>query len=258
MAKVNNVGLNHTQKIANPFKTSRNSTTNPFKYSNFEGNTLQFADVFEGFEAKKGSSKAKLISSTIVGSMTKLRSLLPESIVNFVNRVREGVSNAWTYAKNTNITDVAGIKQISGVLNTDIRDIGKGIGSTISGIGSNVSEFLNKDVTELGMPDLGKGLSNTMAFLNKDVTELGMPDLGKGLSSTMAFLNKDVSDIGKGISEKMSFLNMDVTEIGKGMSDRWNSLISNINHKRITKETPVAELKTMWLDEISRLESEAA
>ena len=235
MAKVNNVGLNHTQKIANPFKTSRNSTTNPFKYSNFEGNTLQFADVFEGFDAKKGSSKTKLISSTIVGSMTKLRSLLPESIVNFVNRVRDGVSNAWTYAKNTNITDVAGIKQISGVLNTDIKDIGKGIGSTISGIGSNVSEFLNKDVTEFGMPDIGKGLSNTMAFLNKDVSE-----------------------IGKGISERMAFLNTDVTEIGKGLSGKWNSLISNINHKRVTKETPVAELKTMWLDEISRLESEAA
>ena len=235
MAKVNNVGLNNAQKIANPFKTSRNSTTNPFKYSNFEGNTLQFADVFEGFETKKGSSKAKLISSTIVGSMTKLRSLLPESIVNFVNRVREGVSNAWTYAKNTNITDVAGIKQISGVLNTDIKDIGRGIGTTISGIGSNVSEFLNKDVTEFGMPDISKGLS-----------------------STMAFLNKDVSEIGRGISEKMAFLNTDVTEIGKGLSGKWNSLISNINHKRITKETPVSELRTMWLDEISRLESEAA
>ena len=234
--KVNNVGLSQTKKIANPFKTSRNSTTNPFKYSNFEGNTLQFADVFEGFETKKTPSfKGKLISSTIVGSMTKLRSLLPESIVNFVNRVRESVSNAWTYAKNTNITDVAGIKQISGVLNTDIKDIGRGIGSTISGIGSNVSEFLNKDVTEFGMPDISKGLS-----------------------STMAFLNKDVSEIGRGISEKMAFLNTDVTEIGKGLSGKWNSLISNINHKRITKETPVSELRTMWLDEISRLESEAA
>ena len=90
------------------------------------------------------------------------------------------------------------------------------------------------------------------------MTEFGMPDISKGLSSTMAFLNKDVSEIGRGISEKMAFLNTDVTEIGKGLSGKWNSLISNINHKRITKETPVSELRTMWLDEISRLESEAA
>ena len=54
MSKINNVGLNLGQKIANPFKTSRNITTpNPFKYSNFEGNSLPFADVFDGFEQKK-------------------------------------------------------------------------------------------------------------------------------------------------------------------------------------------------------------
>ena len=52
MAKINKVELNLGQKIANPFKTTRKSDTNPFKYSNFEGNTLQFADVFEGFEPK--------------------------------------------------------------------------------------------------------------------------------------------------------------------------------------------------------------
>ena len=55
MAKIIKVGSQSItpNKIANPFRTSRNSTTNPFKYSNFEGNTLQFADVFEGFESKK-------------------------------------------------------------------------------------------------------------------------------------------------------------------------------------------------------------
>ena len=54
MAKIDKVsGFNLGQKIANPFKTSRSmSTPNPFKYSNFEGNTLPFADVFEGFENK--------------------------------------------------------------------------------------------------------------------------------------------------------------------------------------------------------------
>lgn len=175
MAKINNVGLNLGQKIANPFKTSRNSTTNPFKYSNFEGNTLQFADVFEGFEPQKNTSKLKMISSSVAGSMTKLTSLLPESIVNFVNRVRDGISNAWNYAKNTNISDVKGIKAINNVMNADIMDIGKGISSSIS--------------------NMGKGISDKMSFLNKDVVEVG-----KDLSNKMAFLNTDVTDIGQGLS----------------------------------------------------------
>ncbi len=173
MAKINNVGLNLGQKIANPFKTSRNSTTNPFKYSNFEGNTLQFADVFEGFEPQKNTGKLKMISSSVAGSMTKLKSLLPESIVNFVNRVREGVSNAWNYAKNTNISDVKGIKTINEVMNADILELGKGISDSVSTLGKGISDkmsFLNKDVREVG-----KDLSDKMAFLNTDVaeTELG-------------------------------------------------------------------------------------
>ena len=45
MAKIIKVGSQNLtpNKIANPFKTSRTSTTNPFKYNNFEGfikNTL--------------------------------------------------------------------------------------------------------------------------------------------------------------------------------------------------------------------------
>ena len=227
--KVNNVGLNQTQKVANPFKTSRNSTTNPFKYSNFEGNTLQFADVFEGFENKKSPAfRAKMISSAVAGTMTKLKTLIPESIVNFVNRVREGVSNAWTYAKNTDIKDVAGIKQISETLNTDVVDIGKGISKKLS--------------------DVGSGIANRFSYLNKDITEVG-----KDISDS-------VSSVGKGISEKLSFLNTDVTEIGKGLSSKWNSLISNVNikHNKISKDTPVAELRTMWLENIAKSESEAA
>lgn len=220
MAKVNNVGLNTDQKIANPFKTSRNSTTNPFKYSNFEGNTLQFADVFEGFEQKKSPSfKGKMISASVAGSMNKLKSLLPESIVNFVNRVREYSSNAWNYAKNTNISDLPGIKSIDNMMKTDIVDIGKGISHSIS--------------------DMGRGISEKMSFLDTDIV-----DIGKGISHS-------ISDMGKGISNRMSFLNTDVTEIGRGLSDKWSSLISSVNHKRINKDTPVAELKSMWLDEIA-------
>ena len=181
--KINNVGLNLGQKNVNPFRTSRNSTTNPFLNVSFEGRTLdlEFADVFE---AKK-VSKMKMISSSVAGSMNKIRSSIAEPIVNFVNRIREGVSNAWNYAKNTNISDVAGIKNIS----------------------------------------------------------------------------ESMSNIGKSISDKMSFLNTDVTEIGKGLSDKWCSLISrvNIHHNKITKDTSVAELRSMWQNELNNMsESEAA
>ena len=199
--KINNVGLNLGQKNVNPFRTSRNSTTNPFQNVSFEGRTLdlEFADVFE---AKK-VSKMKMISSSVAGSMNKIRSSIAEPIVNFVNRVREGVSNAWNYAKNTNISDVAGIK--------------------------NISEALSN----INMPNM---------------------NIGKNISESM-------SNIGKSISDKMSFLNTDVTEIGKGLSDKWCSLISrvNIHHNKITKDTSVAELRTMWQNELNNMsESEAA
>ena len=216
MAKINNVGLNLGQKIANPFKTSRNSTTNPFKYSNFEGNTLQFADVFEGFEPKK-TSKLKMITSSVAGSMTKLRSSITEPIVNFVKRIGEGLSNAWTYAKNKNVSDISVVKAFNEAMSTDIVDFGKGLSNSIS--------------------DVGKGISDK--------------------------LNTDIVDIGKGISKKMAFLNTDVTDIGKslGLAEKWNSLISkvNINSHKINKDTPVAELKSMWENEIKLAEeSEAA
>lgn len=199
--KINNVGLNLGQKNVNPFRTSRNSTTNPFQNVSFEGRTLdlEFADVFE---AKK-VSKMKMISSSVAGSMNKIRSSIAEPIVNFVNRVREGVSNAWNYAKNTNISDVAGIK--------------------------NISEALSN----INMPNM---------------------NIGKNISESM-------SNIGKSISDKMSFLNTDVTEIGKGLSDKWCSLISrvNIHHNKITKDTSVAELRSMWQNELNNMpESEAA
>ena len=199
--KINNVGLNLGQKNVNPFRTSRNSTTNPFLNVSFEGRTLdlEFADVFE---AKK-ISKMKMISSSVAGSMNKIRSSIAEPIVNFVNRVREGVSNAWNYAKNTNISDVAGIK--------------------------NISEALSN----INMPNM---------------------NLGKNISESM-------SNIGKSISDKMSFLNTDVTEIGKGLSDKWCSLISrvNIHHNKITKDTSVEELTSMWQNELNNMsESEAA
>ena len=118
MAKIIKVGSQNPTftsakaKKASPIHTHRNSNevTNPFKFTNFEGNTLQFADVFEGFKPQS-SSKLRMIASSAAGTMNKIKSSIPESIVNFARKVRTGVSNAWDYAKNTNISDVPGIKQ---------------------------------------------------------------------------------------------------------------------------------------------------
>ena len=118
MAKIIKVGSQNPTftsaktKKASSIQTHRNSNeaTNPVKFTNFEGNTLQFADVFEGFKPQS-ASKLRMIASSVAGSMSKMKSSIAEPIVAFVNRVRAGVSHAWDYAKNTNISDVPGIKQ---------------------------------------------------------------------------------------------------------------------------------------------------
>ena len=174
MAGIDKVtGFNQGQKIANPFKTSRSmSTPNPFKYSNFEGNTLPFADVFEGFDNKnvsfKGASvgnKMRMISSSVMRSMTKFRSSITEPIVNFVNRVTTGISNAWNYAKNTNVSDLTPIKNIHNVMQMDVIDLGKGISNSISNIGKNISEKMpsfNMPSLHIGsnISGIGKNLSD--------------------------------------------------------------------------------------------------
>ena len=159
MAKIIKVGSQNLTptKIANSFKTSRNSTTNPFKFSNFEGNTLQFADVFEGFEPKQ-TSKLRMIASSVTGSMSKMRSSIAEPIVNFVNRVRGGISSAWTYAKNTPMSEVPGFKQVNEVLNTPINlNINMPGMARISGAWTSMKdgfysgmEYMQKDITEIG------------------------------------------------------------------------------------------------------------
>ena len=107
MAKIIKVGSQNItpNKIANPFRTSRNSTTNPFLNNNFEGTTLPFelaADVFAGAKTEK-YNKLRMIASSVTGSMNKMKSSF-EPIVNFVNRVRGGISHAWDYAKTTSFT----------------------------------------------------------------------------------------------------------------------------------------------------------
>lgn len=165
MAKIDKVaGLNLTQKIANPFKTSRNSTTNPFKYSNFEGNTLPFADVFEGFE-NKNVNKLKMISSSVAGSMTKLRSSITEPIVNFVNRIGAGISNAWNYAKNTNVSDLVNLEGINNVMKMDVKDLGKGISNSISEMSRNISDKM----PAINVPSLN--ISSNISGIGKSLSD---------------------------------------------------------------------------------------
>lgn len=175
MAKIQKIELNLSQKIANPFRTTRKSTTNPFKYSNFEGNTLQFADVFEGFEPQK-ISKLKMISASVAGTMTKIRSSITEPIVNFVNRMRTDISNGWNVTKD--------------IMNMDIADIGKNITGSISNLGRSIKNRIN------------------------------LPD-------------------------------WHLTELNNNISEGWNTLINKISNKRITKDTTVAELRSMWEEEIA-------
>ena len=213
MAKIIKVGSQNItpNKIANPFRTSRNSTTNPFKYNNFEGTTLPLelaADVFAGTKTEK-PNRLKMIATSVTGSMNKMRSSIAEPIVNFVNRVRGGISHAWDYAKNTNIEDLPGIKQFNDVMNTDIVDLP-------------------------GVRAFGELMATPV--------ELHLPSI-KGLSDSMASLRE-------GISSKMEFLNTDVTEIAKGMSEKWAGAISKIHTRKINAEMPVAELEQLWKNEI--------
>ena len=171
MAKIIKVGSQNItpNKIANPFKTSRNSTTNPFKYSNFEGNTLQFADVFEGFEPKK-SNKLKLIASSVAGSMHKMRLNIFEPISNFVSRVRTNISNAWDYAKSTNISDLSGVKAIANVWKyaneTNISEVVgiKNVNASITKLSDTISDKV------FGIKD---NISSKFSTINTEVTELG-------------------------------------------------------------------------------------
>ena len=219
MAKIDKVsGFNLGQKIANPFKTSRSmSTPNPFKYSNFEGNTLPFADVFEGFE-NKNVSKMRMISSSVVGSMNKFRSSITEPIVNFVNRIGAGISNAWNYAKNTNVSDLVNFEGINNVMKMDVKDIGKGISNSISEMNRNISDKMPK----FSMPSI------SMPSMPSWNVSSSISGLGKGLSDRWSNL---VNKINIPHHEKISS-DMPVCEL----EARWKS----INAESTLKESKVA------------------
>ena len=156
MAKIIKVGSQNItpNKIANPFRTSRNSTTNPFKYNNFEGTTLPFelaADVFEGFKPQS-TNKLRMIASSVTGSMTRMKNGITEPIVNFVRRVGEGLSQArdyavqaWDYAKSTPISQVPGIRH----MNEAMSNMGSKISDRISSMHDNVSSRISARIESM-------------------------------------------------------------------------------------------------------------
>jgi len=187
MAKIIKVASStSTPRIANQFKTSRTSTTNPFKYQNFEGNTLDvsaFADVFEHYSTKEPRN-LKLIASSIAGSMHKIKAAITEPIVKFVGRIREGVSSAWDYAVNTNISDVGALKSI-----------GSGI--------KNINDYMNKPI-ELPHIDILGGIKSGMNSWHADMIGLSK-DIGDGWSELIS----RIKPCGSKISADMSVADLE-------------------------------------------------
>ncbi len=184
--EIRKLELNLGQKIANPFKTTRKSTTNPFKYNDFEGNAIDpliCADVLVSFKGKE--NKLKMITSAVMGSIVKLRNSITEPIAHFVNRIKTGITTAWEHAYNA-----AGIKNISEKLHTTSEkingilsyDVGKGISDSISGIGKTISDrisAINGDITGIGR-DLSAKWNNLIGKIhtgNKISTDLSVAEL---------------------------------------------------------------------------------
>ena len=163
MAKIIKVGSTNptftSQKIDKSYKTSRNSnaTTNPFKFTNFEGNTLQFADVFEGFKPSFKANKMRMIATSVTGSMNKMKSGF-ESIANFARRIHGGFVSAWSYCKDTwtycKETDIMDTPMVKG-MNEAIANLGTGISNRISGMANSATA-------------MGSAISSKMSYLNKD------------------------------------------------------------------------------------------
>lgn len=206
--EIRKIELNLGQKVANPFKTTRKSSTNPFYSTNFEGNTIDpliCADVLESFKGKE--SKLKMITASVMGSMTKLRNSITEPIINFVHRVREGITNAWTYAKNTEIK----------------------LGS-LEGISTNINNVMNYDV--------GKGISDSISGLHRNITE-NITELGHGISDKWSSLISKISlkNIG---NEKISS-DLSVAEL-RALWEKENELIGT-QAKEVSLNNTIKEVK---------------
>jgi hypothetical protein len=186
MAKIIKVASStSTPRIANQFRTSRNSSTNPFKYQSFEGNTLDisaFADVFES-SAIKETNKVKLIAASVAGCMHKIRTSITEPIVNFVKRVCGSISSAWDYAKNTNVSDLGIVKNI----NNGITNIGKFMSTPIDIPGSDIID---------GAID---GIKTHISSINGSMLDLGK-DIGSKWSALVAKVGKTHTNISSDMS----------------------------------------------------------
>lgn len=201
--RINNVGLNLGQKNINPFKTSRNSTTNPFQNVSFEGNTLPFADVFEGYDSGKnvsfeGKSKLKMIASSVAGSMTKMRSVF-EPIVNFANRMGERISKAWDFTWNKSLFVLPGEEACKKVMNTDIVDIGKGIGTVLNKdaleVGKEISEKISNKMPNLGIQEKWTSLISSIKVNHgpKYSKETPVPELKAALAHELSLVSERVA-----------------------------------------------------------------
>lgn len=207
MAKIIKVGSQNPtftsqSKKAGSIQTHRNSNeaTNPFKFTNFEGNTLQFADVFEGFKPTFKASptnKLRLVASSVTGSMNKMRSSITESIANFANRICTQAVNAWgyvrqgwDYAKNTNVSEVPGIKNVNNLLNTQIKIPGmdKIVNflnkpasiPVIDGLSSKMESLKNR------MPNIQNMMANISFHGKNKYAEMSVLELETALKSALA------------------------------------------------------------------------
>lgn len=107
MATIDKISQILNTEIKMPFKIkARESvhTGNPFKDSSFEGLTLP-ADVFESSNPIKAESRAKMVMSAIVGSVSNFTKRITEPVSAFCNKVRSASASTWNYLKNTTISD---------------------------------------------------------------------------------------------------------------------------------------------------------
>ena len=127
MATIDKISKILNTEIKMPFKIkARESvhTGNPFKDSSFEGLTLP-ADVFESSNPIKAESRAKMVMSAIVGSVSNFTKRITEPVSAFCNKVRNASASTWNYLKNTTISDFG--HQISSSITERVNTISERI-----------------------------------------------------------------------------------------------------------------------------------
>ena len=106
----------------------QNNASNPFGLS-FKGKMIT-ADVFKKAETEDSirltrriANRSKLISSTIVGSISDFASGISSrlnSVANFGRRIKNNITEAWNKAKNTEIS--FGMLDVKNLIKTHITD----------------------------------------------------------------------------------------------------------------------------------------